>query len=168
MSKGVHEFAARLVWSDSAGRGTADYASYSRRYRVLVTGKPELVGSADAAFRGEADKHNPEDLFLVAISACHMLTYLALCARKGIRVLAYEDEVRGALQLSADGGGKFEEVALHPRVTIMGHETAELAMELHDTAHELCFIARSCSVPIRHTPSVQAVDGNHQLTGGTS
>jgi organic hydroperoxide reductase OsmC/OhrA len=156
MTKGMHEYTARLIWNDSTGGGTIDYASYSRQYHVLVAGKPDLVGSADAAFRGEADKHNPEDLFLAAISSCHMLSYLALCARKGVRVLAYEDEVHGRLKLSADGGGKFEEVTLHPRVKISDDAHVDVAMQLHDTAHKLCFIAQSCSVPIRHEPSVRA------------
>ena len=155
MTKGTHEYAARLIWNDSTGEGTVDYASYSREYRVHIAGKPDLVGSADATFKGEASKHNPEDLFLTAISSCHLLSYLALCARKGVRVLAYEDEARGLLKLTPDGGGKFEVVILHPHVTIAGSEHAELAMQLHDTAHKLCFIAQSCSVPIRHEPVIR-------------
>src|SRR5258706_10558564 len=92
-----HAYAARLIWEGNTGEGTAGYRTYSRAYRVLVPGKPDLPGSADPAFRGEADKHNPEDLFLAAISACHMLSYLALCATQGIRVVAYEDEARGRM-----------------------------------------------------------------------
>ena len=155
MTNHVHEYTARLVWDGNQGEGTADYATYGRQYRVLVTGKPDLAGSADPVFRGEADKLNPEDLFLASISACHMLSYLALCARKRVVVLAYEDEAHGRMTTAANGGGKFEEVTLHPSVTIAGEENAALALQLHDTAHELCFIANSCSVPIRHKPTVR-------------
>jgi organic hydroperoxide reductase OsmC/OhrA len=82
MSMGnVHTYAARLVWEGNSGEGTASYEGCGRSYRVLIEGKPELIGTADPAFRGDASRHNPEDLFLAAISACHMLTYLALCAR---------------------------------------------------------------------------------------
>jgi organic hydroperoxide reductase OsmC/OhrA len=56
----------------------------------------------------------------------------------------------------AKGGGKFEEVVLHPRVTIEGEQHAALAAQLHEAAHEQCFIASSCSVPIRHAATVQA------------
>ena len=156
MTRGVHEYAARLVWDGNTGSGTATYAGYGRQYRVLMEGKPDLEGTADPAFRGDATKHNPEDLFLAAISSCHMLSYLALCARKGIRVVAYEDDVRGVMKLDSNGGGKFEEVTLHPRVTIEGADGCELALELHGKAHELCFIAASCSVPIRHKPTVRS------------
>src|SRR6267378_7653221 len=141
MNNGEHHYNAHLIWDGNRGDGTATYAGYGRRYRVLIDGKPELQGTADVAFRGEADKVNPEDLFLAAISSCHMLSYLALCAKHGIRVVAYEDEARGRMTTTTDGGGKFEEVTLHPKVTIAGGQDSALALRLHDTAHELCFIA---------------------------
>jgi organic hydroperoxide reductase OsmC/OhrA len=156
MSEREHGYAARLVWDGNTGEGTASYTSYGRQYHVAIEGKPELAGSADAAFRGEAAKHNPEDLFLTSIAACHMLFYLSQCARRGIRVLAYEDEVRGTMTVDADGGGRFEEVRLNPVVTIADAAQAPLAEQLHEAAHELCFIANSCSVPIRHRATVRA------------
>lgn len=155
MTKTEHTYAAQLIWEGNTGEGTASYAGYSRQYRVVVTGKPDLTGSADPAFRGDASKHNPEDLFLTSISACHMLFYLSLCARKGIRVLSYEDEVQGRMAVHTGGGGKFDEVTLNPTVSIQGEANLALAAQLHDTAHELCFIANSCSTPIRLKTTVQ-------------
>jgi organic hydroperoxide reductase OsmC/OhrA len=150
-----HEYAARVRWTGNLGEGTSGYAAYGRRYDVLVEGKPDLEGTADPAFRGEADRHNPEDLFLASISACHMLSYLALCARSGVRVTAYEDDARGTIALHRGGSGRFEEVTLRPAVTVCNAETADLARRLHDKAHELCFIANSCSVPIHVEPVVR-------------
>lgn len=156
MTPVAHHYSARLVWAGNTGTGTAGYDSYGREYRVLVDGKPELAGTADPAFRGDPGLHNPEELFLSAIAACHMLTYLALCARRGVRVVAYEDDVRSTMRLDSRGGGKFDEVVLRPTVTIDGDDrAAALAAELHDDAHELCFIASSCSVPIRHDATVR-------------
>jgi organic hydroperoxide reductase OsmC/OhrA len=156
MAKGEHACTARVVWDGNTGEGTAGYAAYGREYRVLVDGKPDLPGSADPAFRGDAERHNPEDLFLASISACHMLFYLSLCARRGVRVLSYEDQPRGTLRVDAGGGGQFDEITLHPSVVIAADGDAALAARLHDAAHELCFIARSCRVPIRHHPTVRA------------
>ncbi len=154
MAKDVHEYSARLVWDGNKGTGTATYAGYGREYRFLVDGKPELEGTADPKFKGDPSRHNPEEHFLAAISGCHMLSYLALCARNHIRVLAYEDDVQGTLKFDGRGGGKFEEVVLHPAVTIADGDDAELAESLHEQANELCFIAASCSVPIRHEAKV--------------
>jgi organic hydroperoxide reductase OsmC/OhrA len=154
-AKGRHDYAARVIWDGDRREGTATYANYSRRYRVVIAGKPDLVGTADTAFRGEADKHNPEDLFLTAISACHMLSYLALCALKRVRVVAYEDNAEGVMTVQPSGAGKFDQVTLHPRVTIAEATDMDLAKSLHKNAHEMCFIANSCSVPIRHEATVQ-------------
>jgi organic hydroperoxide reductase OsmC/OhrA len=155
MTQPIHEYATRIVWEGNLGQGTTSYATYGRGYRISVAGKPDLTGTADPAFRGERDKHNPEDLFLAAVSACHMLSYLALCARHGVHVAAYEDDATGTLKLDATGGGRFEAIALHPKVTVARAADATLATSLHAQAHELCFIARSCAVPIRHFPTVQ-------------
>lgn len=161
MAGKAHEYAARLVWTGNTGDGTANYRSYERSYSVHVEGKPELLGTADPTFRGEADKYNPEDLFLTAISGCHMLSYLSLCARRGVRVVSYEDDARGTLVLDANGGGRFEEVSLNPTVTIDTDdaEAVQLAVRLHETAHEQCFIANSCSVPIRHSATIHTTSG---------
>lgn len=155
MTNHAHEYDARLIWDGNLGQGTADYAGYGRQYRILVDGKPELTGSADPAFRGDAKRHNPEDHFLAAISACHMLSYLALCARKRLVVLAYEDAAHGTMTTTADGGGRFEQVTLRPIVTIAAGQDEALAVRLHEAAHKVCFIANSCSVPIRHEATIR-------------
>jgi organic hydroperoxide reductase OsmC/OhrA len=156
MNKGEHHYSAHLIWDGNHGNGTADYTEYGREHRMLFDGKPELNLTADAAFRGDAAKQNPEDLFLAALSSCHMLSYLALCAKYGISVLSYEDAATGTMQEDGKGGGRFVEVTLHPKVTIANAEQVERAIKLHDRAHELCFIASSCSVPIHHQPDVRA------------
>jgi organic hydroperoxide reductase OsmC/OhrA len=159
MTSRTHTYAATLRWDGNTGQGTASYADYARDYSILVPRKPELAGSADPAFRGDPAKHNPEELFLAAIAACHMLFYLALCARQGVRVLAYEDEPEGRMVIGADGGGRFEEVVLRPAVTIGPSQDADLALRLHDVAHERCFIANSCKVPIRRVPTISHAPG---------
>jgi len=148
-----HHYNAHLIWD---GDNTTDYTTYNRAHRVLIEGKPVINATADAAFRGDASTHNPEDFFLTAISSCHMLSYLALCAKHGINVLSYEDRATGTMREDGKGGGRFEEVILHPVVTIANAEQIERAEKLHERAHELCFIANSCSVPIHHEAEVRA------------
>lgn len=150
----MHAYNARVVWEGNRGDGTASYTAYGRDYRTVIDGKPDLAGSADPAFRGDPAKHNPEDLLVGALSACHMLFYLSLCAKAGIRVLAYEDNASGTMEIDPGGGGRFTEVVLHPAVIIADGGDVALAEKLHHRAHELCFIANSCSMPIRHAPSI--------------
>lgn len=151
----AHEYAARLEWTGSRGVGTADYRSYGREYRIAIDGKPDLAGSADPAFRGAPGLHNPEDLYLAALSSCHMLAYLALCARQGVRVVEYADHATGTLVLNPQGGGSFESVTLRPRVVVADAADAARALALHDAAHAGCFIASSSKDIVRHEAVVR-------------
>src|SRR5258708_11644075 len=150
MSKAVHQYATRVIWEGNLGGGTCGYGSYSRKYRMVIAGKPDLVGTADPAFRGEQDKHNPEELFLMSISACHMLFYLSLCARKGIQVVAYEDNAAGTMRVEGNGGGRFAEITLHPQVTLARDPEGAVAAALHAEWHVLWFLANSCATPNLH------------------
>ncbi len=150
----AHTYRAALSWEGNLGQGTTTYQGYGRSWRVRVEGKPDLVGSADPTWRGDARLHNPEDLLVASLSSCHMLTYLALCARNRISVLSYTDEATGVMETTADGGGRFVSVTLNPRVEIADGGNRELAEQLHEKAHALCFIAASVSFPVRHIPVV--------------
>lgn len=153
--KNAHDYKARLVWDGNLGAGTSTYTGYGRKYHFQIDGKPDLIGSADPMFRGDANVYNPEDLFVAALSSCHLLSYLALCARTKINVLAYEDNASGTLLLRPDGGGKFESVTLRPVVTIAPGGDEKRALELHETAQDLCFIAASVSIPVLHEPQIK-------------
>jgi organic hydroperoxide reductase OsmC/OhrA len=150
-----HQYAARLIWTGGERGPTRSYESYSRSFRVEIEGKPPLEGSSDPTFRGDPGRHNPEDLLLAALAACHMLSYLADCARAGIEVIAYEDQASGLMALK-DGKMRFVEVTLAPRVTI-GAGDVKRARDLHAKAHEECFIANSVNFPILNLPTVTRI-----------
>jgi organic hydroperoxide reductase OsmC/OhrA len=143
-----HEYKSLLVWEGNLGDGTSTYHGYSRRWRVKIDGKPDLVGSADPTFRGESEKFNPEDLLVAALSSCHMLSYLALCAQKNISVLGYRDKAWGVMKTTPNGGGRFEQVTLRPEVRVADKSKQALAKDLHEKAHSLCFIASSVSFDV--------------------
>ena len=158
MPRREHHYAVRVTWEGARADLPFNYDSYSRQYRTQIAGKPDLLGSADPAFRGDPARHNPEDLFVTAISTCHMLTYLALCARNGVHVLSYEDSAEASMHEDSRGGGRFESVQLRPTVTVATAEDIEAATRLHDAAHERCFISASCDIPIHHSASVRVAE----------
>src|SRR5208282_70284 len=145
-----HEYKCRLAWEGNHGDGTSTYQGYGRQWRITVDGKPDLVVSADPVFRGERDKHNPEDLLVMALSSCHLLSYLALCARNNVSVLGYVDEASGVMTTTPDGGGHFVSVTLRPNVVVAEAGMLALAMALHEKAHATCFIAGSVNFPVHH------------------
>jgi organic hydroperoxide reductase OsmC/OhrA len=147
MSK-EHLYQINLIWTGNQGTGTETYAGYSRAHEISIEGKPVIVGSSDPHFRGDASRYNPEELLVGALSACHMLYYLHLCADAKIVVIDYADKATGKMVETADGGGHFTEVVLRPRVVVTKDSDAEKANELHHKAHELCFIANSVNFPV--------------------
>ena len=112
-----------------------------------------ITGRADPAFRGDATRHNPEELFVASLSSCHMLWYLHLCAVNGIVVTGYVDDPIGKMEESAKGSGRFTDVLLRPQVTIGAGGDVKLAERLHEEAHKFCFIANSVNFPVRCEPS---------------
>ena len=150
-----HLYHSNLVWTGVEEKGPArDYRGYSRNHVIRIDGKPDLAGSSDPGFRGDASRHNPEDLLVASLSACHMLWYLHLCTVNGIVVMAYEDHAEGRMVEDADGGGQFSNVTLRPRVTIEAGGDVEKALHLHHDASGKCFIARSMNFPVDHAPEI--------------
>src|SRR5829696_6983701 len=94
-----HDYAATLVWTGARAGATTSYQSYSREYEFRVGGKPAMRGSADPHFRGDPSLYNPEDLLVASLSSCHLLSYLAECARAGVHVVAYEDDATGVMTI---------------------------------------------------------------------
>jgi organic hydroperoxide reductase OsmC/OhrA len=146
-----HSYEVSLEWQGNRGTGTSDYRSYGRENLVTAEGKHPLEGSADRTFRGNADRWNPEELLLAALSQCHLLSYLHVAASHGIVVTAYTDSAVGVMEQTRDGGGHFTSATLRPVVTIAGGDV-ELAERLHAEASEKCFIAASVNFPVGHEP----------------
>ncbi len=149
----THHYAATVTWEGGGKSEAFDYETYSRSYRTEVDGKPPIPGSSDPSFRGDASRYNPEDLLVAALSACHMLWYLHLCAVKGIVVTAYVDRAEGTMA-EAPGKGRFTEVTLHPAVTITADSDPERAAALHERAHAECFVANSVNFPVHCEPQI--------------
>src|SRR5690242_10432712 len=152
-----HFYTATTTWTGNKGSGTKDYRSYERSHTISIDDKPDIAGSSDAVFRGEKQKHNPEDLLVASLSGCHMLWYLHLCAVNQIVVLNYDDAAVGTMDENADGSGQFSRVVLRPVVNIAAGCDRAKAEALHHEAHKFCFIARSVNF---------AVDLEPRITGG--
>lgn len=156
----THTYDVRVEWTGNLGSGTDGYRSFSRNHEVRVEGKPGIAGSADAVFRGDAGRWNPEELLVASVAQCHMMSYFHLCAGAGVTVVGYRDAARGVLRLDGrGGGGEITEVVLRPEVVVAEASMVEEARALHGRVGAVCFIARSVSFPIRHEPVVRVQGG---------
>ncbi|QOC91870.1 OsmC family protein [Micromonospora craniellae] len=149
-----HTYRTTVTWTGNLGTGTSGYRAYRRDHDVTADGPPPIAGSSDPTFRGDRTRWNPEQLLLAALSQCHLLAYLHLCADNGIVVTGYVDAATGSMTTdNATGSGHFTEVVLRPRVTLADPAAADTATALHDDAHRVCFIANSVNFPVRHEPT---------------
>lgn len=151
--KGQHHYQATIKWTGNNGSGTDHYRNYERSHEIDIAHKATILASSDPAFRGDKTKHNPEDLLVSSLSACHMLWYLHLCAEAGVIVTDYIDNATGTMIETTDRGGHFSEVTLHPIVTVSDESMIEKANALHHEANQFCFIANSVNFPVKHAPS---------------
>jgi len=152
-----HLYTATVTWTGNQGDGTSDYKAFTRDYDIICAGKPIVKGSADPGYLGDATRHNPEDMLLAALSACHMLWYLHLCTVSKVVVTAYQDAVEGKMLTNQDGSGEFTSVTLKPRITITSDSDAAIADSLHDKANAMCFIARSVNFPVQHESEITSL-----------
>jgi organic hydroperoxide reductase OsmC/OhrA len=157
----AHSFETCLRWpADTAQPLTPDPA-FSRNSVLSASGKPEVSASAPVVFGGDTARYNPEELMLMSLSQCHMLTYLAIAAKKRISILSYVDRATGTLGMGEPdtksgplGKMSMQDVTLRPRVTVARGTDLADALAMHAKAHANCFIANSVNFPVTNQAEI--------------
>jgi organic hydroperoxide reductase OsmC/OhrA len=145
------EHHATIEWRRTSDSYTYDTYNRAHEWRFHAVAVP---ASSAPDFRGEAARVNPEEAFIAALSSCHMLTLLALAAKKKLSLDAYHDEAVGYLEKNAAGRLAITRVILRPRIQWSAGVTmsdADLDV-LHHQAHEGCFIANSVTTDVQVEP----------------
>ncbi len=143
----MSEHRATVTWR----RGSVEftYDSYPRDHEWEFEGGVRVEASAAPEYLGSAGRVDPEAAFVASLASCHMLTFLALAARRRLEVDEYEDAAVGFLEKNAEGRLAITRVALHPRISFAGGDPPEREIErLHERAHQQCFIANSVRTEI--------------------
>ncbi len=132
-------------------RNTADfqYESYDRTHTVKFEGGIQIEASAAVEYLGKKELANPEELFVAALSNCHMLTFLAVAAKSRVTVNSYTDDAEGTLEKGSSGKMCVTRVVLRPKVVFADPQPDwERVEHMHEKAHANCFIANSVSTQI--------------------
>lgn len=139
----MSEHHATITWTRDSAEFT--YEKYPRAHTWSFPSGIRVDASSAPEYFGTADRVNPEEALVAALSSCHMLTFLALAARKRLVVERYEDSAVGALEKNPDGKLAITRVTLRPKVAFSdGTPLAPQDLQrLHEKAHEHCFIANS-------------------------
>jgi organic hydroperoxide reductase OsmC/OhrA len=148
----AHRYTATTIWT----RGTQPFTdnAYKRVFFQRFDGGLSVPGSSAPGNvpEGTADALalDPEEALVAALSSCHMLTFLAIAAARGIVIDTYEDEAVGEMTKNDKGKLFVSTVTLHPRLTISGAKQpdAKTLARLHHLAHEECYIANSVKTEV--------------------
>lgn len=139
----MSEHVAEVVWKRTTE--SFAYENYNRAHVWRFDSGVEVAASAAPAYRGEPDRVDPEEAFVAALSSCHMLTFLAIAARKRLPVLSYEDRAVGRMEKNSQGRLAVTSVDLHPKIVFEHGVEVDAATlkKMHHDAHEQCFVANS-------------------------
>ena len=147
----MSEHLATISWARQSEGFT--YTEYNREHEWRFEGGTKVDASAAPAFLGHADRVDPEEAFVASVSSCHMLSFLAICARKKIIADSYEDRAVGHLEKNNDGRLAITRVELSPRISFSGSPPdSETLDAIHEASHRECFIANSVltDITVRH------------------
>ena len=147
------EHTAALSWSRRGHDFT--YETYSRDHVVTFENGQKALASSAPAFVGNPEALNPETLLVGALASCHLLTFLAVCAKRGYVVESYDDAASGVLEKNAEGKMAITRITLRPKVVFGADKvpTAEELAKLHERAHANCFIGSSIRAEVTVEPA---------------
>ena len=134
---------ANVDWS----RGDKKFTdgAYSRAHDWRFDGGAVVRGSSAPPVPGsDPAAVDPEEALVAAVSACHMLFFLAFAAKAGLTVDRYTDAAVAEMGRDDRGKVSITRVTLRPDIRWGGEAPpAEVLDDLHHRAHEACYLANS-------------------------
>jgi organic hydroperoxide reductase OsmC/OhrA len=148
----MSEHTATILWNRDSEEFR--YEHFSRSHTWTFDSGVVVPATAAPAYHGDPTRVDPEEAFVAALSSCHMLTFLAIAARKRFTVEQYSDEACGVLTKNEQGKPWISRVTLRPKVVFSGAKrpTPDEVTAMHHSAHENCFIALSARSEISVEP----------------
>jgi organic hydroperoxide reductase OsmC/OhrA len=147
----AHRFPLTLSWT-----GNSLDASYTRNATLSNDGKTAIPVSSAPQYAGDPTRWNPEDLLGSALATCHMLTFLALCAKAKVEVVGYEDHAEAVMD-TVDKVTRITQVNLRPLIRVTRGTSMAKVIDLFEKAHKYCFVANSVTCEAVMTPRIVEV-----------
>lgn len=95
----------------------------------------------------------PEDLFVSAVNACTLTTFVAFAQRDGLPVESYSSKAEGLLEF-VNGSYMFTKVTVLPTIIVAAPEAVAKAERALHEAHKSCIIANSIRASVSIEPVV--------------
>lgn len=139
----MSDLAIELHWQRS--EANFEPGKYSAEHTVTYNASHEVIADAAPDWGGKTGNTNPEQALAAALSSCHMMTFLALCAKAGWPVASYHDYAEAHLGKNPKGLMSITRIDLNPVVQFdTGFDVdADKLAEMQHRAHRYCFVANS-------------------------
>lgn len=145
---------ATIRWKNNQGPGFLA-RRYSREHTLHFDGGAVIPGSPSphivpAPWSNPASV-DPEEAFIAAVAACHMLWFLHVACDAGFLIETYDDNAEGLMTKNDHGSLWISQIILRPQITWGGEKqpSPDDITHLHHLAHDQCFIANSIKTDVR-------------------
>jgi organic hydroperoxide reductase OsmC/OhrA len=143
---------AEIKWAAKESGEEFLKGRFSRAHELSFDGGTVVPASASPHVVGKwavQEAVDPEEMFVAALSSCHMLSFLHLARVAGFTVKAYADHAEGVTEQIAPGRLAVTKVKLRPQIEWTGAPPSKEELDrLHHQAHEACFIANSVKTEV--------------------
>lgn len=142
----LHFYSTNVAWAGE------------RRGNLTAPQLPPMEIDAPPEFRGHEGTWTPEHLFVGAINACFMTTFMAIAENSKLDLVEFDSQATGKLEHQTEHGLMMTLVVLRPRLTIRDARDEERAFRILKKAERHCLIANSVKTHIRLEPEIRVVD----------
>jgi organic hydroperoxide reductase OsmC/OhrA len=115
--------------------------------------QPPIAFSAPPEFQGQAGNWTPEHFFVAAVAACFVSTLSGMASVSKFDFLSLKLAAEGIIRKD-EGGWRFTQVNLRPRLSIALEKDRERASRLLEKAGKICLVARSLTCPVALDPEI--------------
>ena len=142
MSKGPFYYETNLRWTGA------------RRGRIDGPELPAVPVSAPPEFKGERGLWSPEHLLVSAVESCLMTTFLAIAENSKLETLDYSSASHATLEWTGDGGYRFTELTVRPRIEVASGSDSGKAVRIVEKAHRHCLISNALNFAVHVVPEI--------------
>lgn len=117
-------------------------------------GKPAIETATPPEFKGHEGIWTPEELFVAAVNACIMTTFLHYAQRDNLEFFSYDSEAEGILE-RIDTTFMFSEIKVKPKIIIFSDNQIEKAEKLISLSEKACLISNSIKSKVEVIPEIE-------------
>lgn len=134
-------YTTRLTWTEG------------KRGKLSADGLPDLEVAIPPEFGGPSGFWSPEHLFVAAVSACVMTTFIAIATNSKLAFAGYSSSATGKLEKTGTGL-QITEIVIKPRLRLAEEKDRERVQRIIAKAEENCLISHSIKSRVVVEPEI--------------